>query len=198
VKHSFCNGVAFAGCWLVMVVAAAGCGSDESGPPRSVGDGGSAGSGASTGGTSGTAGGGAAGSGGVLRPPNPRTDIGPPDGVICDLQPGVNSTCATSEKCCRRFPFGTTSCEPAASLCDCPECNGDVEDVGCDGPEDCPDQLCCAFTENAGPTKEFGRLACAESCQGAGEFVVCKDPRDCLTEGAECSSASISNIRRCY
>lgn len=135
------------------------------------------------------------GMGGALRPPNPRTDIGPADGVDCPLDSG-DTQCGLQEKCCELFPWAPNACQPAGAPCSCPACGThSFNDIGCDGPEDCPGALCCAYSTG---TQQYSRTACAPSCQGNGESVVCKDPRDCLSTGDGCNDVAVGRIKVCF
>jgi hypothetical protein len=184
----------------LLASAGFGCGDDGSGSGNQGGSGGNqGGSGGNRGGSGGNAGttlGGAsnAGAGGQLRPPNPRTDIGPPDGVRCNLTSGM-TTCSPGQKCCVRFPWDDNACIADSEPCTVP--SSSVTEIACDGPEDCPTQLCCASDTAAGNV-EFERIACSQACQADKQAVVCKDPRDCLEVEASCSQSSHSSIDRCF
>ncbi|HYO93622.1 MAG TPA: hypothetical protein VER33_03875 [Polyangiaceae bacterium] len=176
----------------LLAAASWGCGDSGS----SGNQGGSSGNQGGSSGSAGTTLGGSsnAGAGGQLRPPNPRTNIGPPDGVPCDLTSGT-ATCSPGQKCCIRFPWDDNACIAASEPCAVP--NHSVTELACDGPEDCPMQLCCAFDTAAGNI-EFERVACAASCQANSQAVVCKDARDCLDAEASCSQSSHSSFDRCF
>src|SRR5882672_8486941 len=79
--------------------AVAGQGSGGAGAPPNSG-----GTLVTSGGAPGTGGSGNAG-GAPRRPPNPRPDIGPPDGTKCIGNVGAELTCAVGQQCC---PAGIT------------------------------------------------------------------------------------------
>jgi len=192
----------------------AGCGGTDSGGdtnnggtggllPSGAGGQGNGGAPVAGGGGNPTTSGGASGSGNAggnggapLRPPNPRTDMGPPDGTVCSGENGSDKTvnCSVGQQCC---PGGVAdpenTCVAAGTICQ--NCTfGNCGAALCDGPEDCPGQLCC-FTERsctgagAPCTGAYGVAACADRCETVPReihVVVCRDARDCLRVDQEC------------
>jgi len=139
-------------------------GSGATGGATTGGSGGIAGTssgGSATGGSGGTATGGAGGSGG--QP------------VAGSVTCGLKACTISSQSCC----FGdnvTPYCYPKGQLLGC-KCTGILCEkavVNCDGPEDCPNALCCATKGVTG--QHFDRLSCATTCQnsiGVTAAVVC-------------------------
>lgn len=199
-----------------------GCGNEEpaSGEPGAGGSAASAGVAGAMGGASGTTGG-ASGNGGAgattggsscaptsggsgntggtpKRPPNPRTDIGPPDGVHCEGDIGPAVECAVGQQCCQAGVADTANeCVAPGTTCqNCrsPQCGGGT----CDGPEDCPGQLCC-YTQiscrgaGAPCISTYGIAKCQDRCEGLNpdEIVVCRDARDCLDPIDQCVRRSL-------
>jgi hypothetical protein len=200
---------------IVFPLVLAGCGSDEPGSVE-TGTGGSS----ATAGTTATGGmvavsGGASGTGGTLgpsggtpstggsgnvggaplRPPNPRTDIGPPDGTHCIGNKGPAIDCAGDQQCCPAGLSDTaTECSAPGTICT----NCKSEQCGavlCDGPEDCPGQLCCyaeTTCDLAGAPciSSYGVAKCLDRCSEddrLGQFVVCRADRDCLRTTEQCT-----------
>jgi len=190
-----------------------GCGDDGDGA-GTAGDGDTASGGSTgpgTGGSSGT--GGAVGSGGSAvpgmgtggdapaRPENPRDDIGAPDGVVCQGDDGGPVACGVGEQCCPSGVVdGGSQCVTPGEICD--NCtSSDCGAVQCDGPEDCPGQLCCltqTSCEIAGAPC-YGRYVttrCMDVCEHLSESdlrsVVCKEQRDCLRSNMQCQERSRS------
>lgn len=170
-----------------------------------AGTGGSAGS-SGAGGAGGNAGsggaggmGGRAGSGGAAgsprRPPDPRDDIGAPDGTPCEGDDGEPIECEVGEQCC---PAGmidmTNECVAPGTVCQ----NCTSQDCGavlCDGPEDCPGQLCCLLyssckTQGAPCSGAYVTVRCEDACETTSTLdlrtVICKDARDCLDADSTC------------
>jgi len=199
-------------------ICALGC-SDESEPNDSGNEGGQSAGGSTAagaggkalGGSGGTAGtntggssGGATGSGGEpLRPPNPRDDIGPPDGLSCLGGSRVTPVeCAAGEQCCPGdiAPGAMDECVAPGSVCD--NCAVDLcAAITCDGPEDCPGQLCCLRARECNDsdvcTGDWQSITCEDRCEGDGQ-VVCKDSRDCLTEDGVCSEFANDFVSVCF
>ncbi len=207
-----------AGASLVSLALAAGCGGgdDDTSSGGSAGtstagssstsggssaSGGSAGT-TSTGGSSGTTSTGSGGSSGSpLRPPNPRTDIGPADGVTCKTLGTDTIECAAGQQCCPGDISGSPNeCQSPGDTC--AQCSTSMcAVVTCDGPEDCPNQLCCARSRDCTPSDSCGgdlwTIQCEDSCEGDGT-VVCKDPRDCLHADDTCDDGTNRFVSLCF
>jgi hypothetical protein len=140
------------------------------GPPSpACGGGGSGG----TGGTAGTGGtGGTSGASG-------QVDCG------SNQNPG---TCAVGEQCCILAP-GLDYCDTASATCQCtnnPNCA--ITPATCDGPEDCPGQICCGTFSQA--QNQYVSLACQSSCSGQFEREICHPNGSCTGAGTTCSQSS--------
>ncbi len=182
-------------------------GSGGSGAQAGASGAGGAGSGGLLGAAGGTTStGGSGGSGGApLRPPNPRTDIGPPDGVHCQGDVGAAVECGVGQQCCQAGIADTVNeCvapNTVCQTCKSPDCGA----VLCDGPEDCPGRLCC-YTQTtcarAGAPcgTSYGTAQCEDSCQDyrRDQLVVCRDDRDCLRPSERCTRrTSLPDVSTC-
>lgn len=98
------------------------------------------------------------------RPDAARPDVGVDSGVV--RGPGVDCagvTCVSSEVCCLTG-FTTRSCVPDDGTCT-------TFALRCDGPEDCPGEVCCAPSS----------VGTASSCTPAADcaHTMCHDGTDC-------------------
>jgi len=110
------------------------------------------------------------------------TDGGPVGEIACgsNNNPGV---CAVGEKCCVLNP-GLDYCSPPSATCQCATGGGcGTIDVTCDGPEDCPGQLCCGFIQG----NAYVKTACQTSCNGTTEREICHPNGTCITPGKTCA-----------
>ena len=104
--------------------------------------------------------------------------------------------CGVSEKCCVLDP-GLDYCAPTNQQCACTSPNCETINVECDGPEDCPGQICCAvfsFQQN-----QYTNLRCQNNCSGQTQREVCHPGQKCLNPNHTCgqSPSLPSNINRC-
>ena len=149
------------------------------GPPcggvgGSGGTGGVGTGGAGTGGV-GTGGFGAvAGTGGASAPGEKNCGITNPD------------VCTKAEKCCVLDP-GLDYCAPSGAQCACTSPNCDTTNVECDGPEDCPGQICCgvfSFVQN-----QYTNLRCQNNCGGPNQREICHPGQKCQNPNHTCSQS---------
>ncbi|MEZ4219784.1 MAG: hypothetical protein R3B13_02565 [Polyangiaceae bacterium] len=145
------------------------------GPPCGGGTGGSGTGGTGTGGTgTGGVGTGGTGTGGSTA------------GEVACGSTANPTTCAASEKCCVLTP-GLDYCAPPAQQCACTSPNCDTIDVECDGPEDCPGQVCCgifSFQQN-----QYTDLRCQNNCGGPNQREICKPGQQCQNPNFTCSQS---------
>ncbi|MBX3126181.1 MAG: hypothetical protein KF718_05670 [Polyangiaceae bacterium] len=158
-------------------------------------------------GTGGTAGTGGAGTGGRPAPAarvrhrrgtggagtggsagGPGTSCGTTNPAVC---------AAGAEKCCVLNP-GADYCTATATACSCagaPNCT--TLPVTCDGPEDCPGQICCATFSF--PQNRYVSVQCENTCTGQTKREVCHPGQVCLNPNHTCSASSglPSNLNRC-
>jgi hypothetical protein len=104
--------------------------------------------------------------------------------------------CTASEKCCVLDP-GLDHCAPTNQQCACTSPNCETINVECDGPEDCPGQICCAvfsFQQN-----QYTNLRCQNTCSGSSQREVCHPGQKCLNPNHTCgqSPSLPSNLNRC-
>ena len=132
-------------------------------------------------GAGGTAGGGA-------------VDAGPPGQVSCG---NGASVCTSGQKCCVTS-VGPDTCTAVSATCVCPDAGAcTVTDIGCDGPEDCPNGACCAVFSQA--QQRYLRAECQPSCSAQQlEFQMCHQGGSC-PPGQTCSNSQFlpPNLRRC-
>lgn len=150
--------------------AAAGTGGGGGAP-----DAGGAGGGGAAGGSGGA--GGAAGSGGASGAAGAGS-------VVCG-----NLTCdlSASSVCCGGL-VGSFTCISQAASCSSFK-------IECDGPEDCPGQICCANLAFAAPNRGS---ACKDSCSGSSTFVVCGGTPSVCPQGTACKPYfALQNYRFC-
>ncbi len=131
-------------------------GGAASGGAGGAGAGGAGTGGASTGGT-GTGGAGGANTGGTGTG---AVQCGP---ATCNLQ---------SQFCCAQYNQ-TPQCKAHGGTC-----TYSVE-VRCDGPEDCPGQVCCGKLFIQGKNKSYTDLSCQASCDKSDENVICGAAGSC-------------------
>jgi hypothetical protein len=104
---------------------------------------------------------------------DPQVPCGPENG-------GVLVDCAPGEVCCFHM------LDPALDTCQSGGCGAEFATIGCNGPEDCPSGLCCGdFDDFLGDLYLVG-IACATSCAGPDDFVMCNTSADC--GGGTCSA----------
>lgn len=127
-----------------------------------------------TGGSAGSGGtGGSAGSGG--------TGGTSAAGVSCG-----STTCTGGDECCAVDP-GTGYCTGSSSQCSCSGAGCTTTDVQCDGPEDCPGQVCCgvfSFQQN-----RYTQLECRSSCSGYNLREICHPGQTCTDTNQTCSQS---------
>lgn len=85
-------------------------------------------------------------------PDVPRTG----DGVPCGM-----ATCTSPNVCCVDFGSGASSCTPAGA------CRASAFE--CDGPEDCPGELCCATGDATSASSTCGASCIVRVCHVAGD-----------------------------
>lgn len=103
---------------------------------------------------------------------------GVPDPITVPCGDGDHnvSDCAVGESCC----FGSDDssldhCEATA------DCGGDYYTFQCNGPLDCPGEVCCVVFDALGFD---GRIECQTACD-ANSYRACADVADCMS-GEEC------------
>lgn len=184
-------------CALPALVVA--CSSDSSG-----GDGTGSG-GVSPGGAGGAAGSGgsvagAVGSGGAH---DTRAIAGLSVGTIGSGQVSCSDVgdggqgCPAGTACCELFPFGQNSCVTSLGACNCVD-NHPCPVYGCDAPEDCPGQVCCAAFNPRPGFHEFAASSCKDSCAATGEVVVCSTDADCPNQRPGDCNQSSADFKRCF
>ncbi len=124
------------------------------------------------------------------------SDAGTPGATNCGSN--ANPTvCSPTEKCCVLSP-GPDYCGAKTATCACSGPNCDITNVSCDGPEDCPGQICCgtfSFQQN-----QYTDLACKNTCNGNNEREICHpNGNTCSNPNETCSSSTFlpSYIWRC-
>ena len=146
----------------VLLGCGSGGGSGGSGGGHLTGGTGGTGGSGGTGGTGGTAG--AAGAGGA--------------GVACNVD-GLVMTCPSGTGCCGGFGAVYTcqmgaNCQPCSNL------------WSCDGPEDCPGQVCCFKNRSC----EARGTVCAADCTQPGDQIVCHQATDCPPATPNCCTSA--------
>jgi hypothetical protein len=93
-------------------------------------------------------------------------------GVVCGTD-----TCATPDVCC-------VGAGPAASVCRaaCPQ------GFACDGPEDCPGQVCCEVMGGGSECKAAAQCA---------QPKICHTTADCGTGGGKCCDLGQTQYKFC-
>ena len=115
-------------------------------------------------------------------------------GTTCGItNPDV---CNTGEKCCVLDP-GLDYCAATNTPCACTSPNCDTLPVTCDGPEDCPGQICCgtfSFQQN-----RYTSVKCENSCGGPNKREICHPGQICMNPNQTCSQSPglPSNLNRC-
>lgn len=105
--------------------------------------------------------------------------------------------CPAGTACCELFPFGQNRCITSLDACDCGP-NHQCAVFGCDAPEDCPGQVCCAaFTPGPGVV-EFAASTCKDACAPTGEVVVCSTDADCPNHAPGDCGQSSTDFKRCF
>lgn len=85
--------------------------------------------------------------------------------VFCNGQP-----CNDGEICCFNLTMPTDHCGQAGT------CGDGYIELGCNGPEDCPNnQICCAGLDPMQGMVPYTGIACQDSCQGMNTRIVCGD-----------------------
>ena len=118
---------------------------------------------------------GQAGAGGTAGDPGVGT--GPCNGPLCDFAGGLS--------CCVGDGTGA-ECVPLSQLCVCTGILCNTTRIRCDGPEDCPGQLCCA--ELGFTSGDVERLICRNDC--ANDFVGTTRREVCHPGGQACQNGS--------
>jgi len=118
---------------------------------------------------------GQAGGGGAAGDPGVGT--GPCNGPLCDFSSGLS--------CCVGDGTGA-QCVPATQPCFCTGILCNTTRIRCDGPEDCPGQLCCA--EIGLTSGSIEQLVCRNDC--ANDFVGTTRREVCHTGGVACQNGS--------
>jgi hypothetical protein len=143
-----------------------------------------------TGGSSGAGGsGGSAGSGGT-------GGSGGSAGVSCG-----STTCTGGDKCCAVEP-APGYCTATSNQCTCTGSNCTTTDVQCDGPEDCPGQMCCGVFSVQ--LNRYTRTECRNSCASGGGTIrreMCHPGQTCTDSTQTCGQSqglpSGYNLYRC-
>lgn len=148
------------------------CGGGTGGAGGAGGSGGAGGAGAT---------GGAGGSGGSVV--DGGSDAGTPGQKTCGVtNPDI---CSSNENCCVLDP-GLDYCSATQCACNQPGC--DITTVSCDGPEDCPGQICCgtySFQQ-----QQYTTLACKSTCGATNEREICHPGGPpCSNPNETCSSS---------
>jgi hypothetical protein len=195
----------------LMLLLAIGCGDDSD--PDSSGSAGSAGSaGAASGGTAGGGGtgGGTSGSAGVQAGGGSGTAGSSSGGASGSAGSGGGSGTSGSSgsSSVGSVECGSTSCPVPAELC-CAlynqphicispgeSCFPGV-DVACDGPEDCPGQICCGKLFIQGQNKSYELMSCESSCTGKDRREICGSSGTCTTDGSCGPSDLLPQYRDC-
>lgn len=82
--------------------------------------------------------------------------------VSCD-----NTPCPGGEVCCYLiFEAGQDFCAAPGT---CPQDNGWIE-LSCNGPDDCPNQVCCGTFNN----QSWVDVSCQDNCNGGNELTMCE------------------------
>jgi len=90
------------------------------------------------------------------------------------------STCdvASNAACCVDLDTEDATC-PADG-----KCAGNDVKVECDGPEDCPGEICCATTKGG----DYDKVRCKGSCSGGNDNIVCHVGDDAPCGGDSCQT----------
>jgi len=114
-----------------------------------------------TGGGGETGGNGSGGSGGAVG------------SVLCDVAP---CDVSTGGVCCLPRGSGGPACEPSGT-----DCETFYTTVTCDGPDDCPGQICCGRYQ----TGSYAWVRCEDSCDGFGYYTLCNPAGPNICDGNE-------------
>jgi hypothetical protein len=64
-------------------------------------------------------------------------------------------------------------------------------ELTCNGPEDCPGQLCCAAFQVQGQQAFYNGISCAPTCDQQNQLVVCSDANPTCPPGAQCQDSQL-------
>jgi hypothetical protein len=192
------------GTCVVAVVLAMGCGDDSEPGESSAGAAGMASGGTAGGalggasGTSGSAGapaGGSGGGGGGAGDGGAGGSAGSAAGGLAGTS-GSGGGSPTGSVAC-----GSSSCALPATFC-CAlynqpdQCMSAGElcfygvDVACDGPEDCPGQICCGKLAIKGQNKSYESMSCEATCTGTDRREICGASGSCAS-GKSCGTSDL-------
>ena len=104
-----------------------------------------------------------------------------------------SSQCDVSKggTCCASFQ-GLT----CASGSQCP--NQPAAPIKCDGPEDCPGQVCCGTIVQYGPNSYYSQIRCQNSCGQQNERVMCGNHPNACPNNQQCvNSQLLPGFRAC-
>jgi hypothetical protein len=196
------------GIGFVALLLAIGCGDDDSESEKAAAgaagtDAGGAAGGGGAGGTAGSQSGGSSGSAGSSGTSGAAGESGSAGaGGGSGAGGSSGGSAAGSVEC------GATSCALPATFC-CALYNqphvcmspGETcfpgVDVYCDGPEDCPGQICCGELYIQGKNKSYVRTSCEASCTGTDRRELCGDSGTCTTGGTCGPSELLPQYRDC-
>ncbi len=105
-------------------------------------------------------------------------------GVSCG-----STACTGGDKCCALEPT-PGYCTATNNQCACTGSNCTTTDLRCDGPEDCPGQVCCgvfSFQQN-----RYTRTECRNSCTSSGGTIMremCHPGQTCSNPNQTCSQS---------
>lgn len=148
-------------------------GASSTGGSNTGGNGGSAAGGSGGSGAGGSGGSGAGGSGGsdpgagVVQCGTSQCKVAG-GGTCCVSQQGFD--CITSQYC-PAYP-------PAAP-------------ITCDGPEDCPGQVCCGTIMQYGGQSFYSRVRCQSNCGQQDERVFCGNHQNACPNGTQCQNSQL-------
>lgn len=98
-------------------------------------------------------------------------------------------TCGAGTLCCDGGVGTGSECVASFDECECDDtwCGK----YACDGPEDCPGQLCCVTTwEGYGGNIRWAGASCKDSCDPVMDAVACDTDEECPSSSFGCSSSS--------
>jgi len=90
--------------------------------------------------------------------------------VFCNGAP-----CLTGDICCFNPNGPGDHCGQAG------QCDPGFVELSCNGPEDCPGQICCATTDQGGQT--VTGISCQATCSQPNDFVVCSQQQPNVCQG---------------
>jgi hypothetical protein len=108
-----------------------------------------------------------------------------PGAIACGA-PSSFVACAPGAICCAQ-KGGPTTCQVSA-------CAASAISIACDGPEDCPGQVCCE--KRTDPASAAANAACDPACAGPFEASFCHVSADCPA-GSECCPPGGPTHGRC-